>query len=137
MKRAREFLDAFAYWGLAALLLGFGLLSMAIGPPFFIIGLALAILGPFRDRRRVFWPVLIAVFAFELGFLVVTPSTCGRSVPVTSENGKAIRVPSSSTECSSLAGIRYNYEPGFLPGLVTGVMAGAAGFYSTRRLVRT
>ena len=57
-----------AYWVLVAVLVVFGVLGMfSIGAPFLITGITLAGVSPVRNRPRVFWPVLLAIwFTFTL-----------------------------------------------------------------------
>lgn len=66
-----------SYWFVCACLLVFGFLAgFSIGLPFFHVGLAMLLLGPFRAHRFVFWPLLLAVIGYEVGFIAVAPFSC-------------------------------------------------------------
>jgi hypothetical protein len=66
-----------AYWILALLVTGFGFVTgFSIGQPIFLLGLTLLVLGRWRRKPRVFWPGLLGVVGFNLGFLLTAPLTC-------------------------------------------------------------
>jgi hypothetical protein len=123
------------YWLLVFALVGFGWIAIfSIGAPFLLLGVALAVLFPFRGRARLFWPALGAVAALILGVVLVTPLGC-----------MSIEFPAGSafptrTTCSNLIGIAYSgtgdYSPPHWPALLAGLAAGAAGFAGLRFLVR-
>ncbi len=80
------------------------------------------VLAPFRSRPRVFWPGLVVVVGFLLGYLAVAPAWCRTSaVAVESEE------PTGPVVCRSLTGITYRgpsgYQPSEVPGLLAGVLA--------------
>jgi hypothetical protein len=55
-----------AYWITSLGLIAFGFLGMfSIGRPFFLVGLAMLVLGPVRRRPMIFWPSLLAVVAYN------------------------------------------------------------------------
>ena len=84
------------YWFAALLLVAFGFIAgFSIGPPFLLVGLAMLVLGPLRRRPRLFWPPLVGVLAFILGFSLVVPLSC----TATAEVGQV-----SQTVCASLLG---------------------------------
>lgn len=64
------------YWPLAVVVVGLGI--MAYAWQLLVLGLTLLVLGPFRDRRLVFWPLIAAVVAFELASFA-TLTLCGES----------------------------------------------------------
>ncbi|MCL1599977.1 MAG: hypothetical protein M3112_00395, partial [Actinomycetia bacterium] len=74
-----------AYWVLVGALVIFGFLGMfTIGAPFLVTGITLVLLAPFRGRPRVFWPVLVGVIGFFVGFGLVAPLYCTQSGSFTS-----------------------------------------------------
>jgi len=106
-----------AYWIITVALIAFGFIAaLSIGQPFLMLGLAMLVLGPFRTRRLIFWPPLLAVVAYNLTYFAVAPFYCTAS----SLNGAPI-----TTVCSSLIGIQYrgdaNYNPSLLPAIVIGL----------------
>jgi hypothetical protein len=121
---------AWGYWSLVAALIGFGLLALfSIGLPFLVTGLALVILRPVRHRPASFWPVLIAVWAFFLGYLLVAPLGCTSS----------IAPAQSHTTCSSLLG-HYSggdgYNPALWPAVAAGVLMAICGWALSRRFLK-
>lgn len=110
------------YWILVGALIVFGVLGAAsIGLPFLALGLTLAALSGFRGRPRVFWPVLLAVVGFFVGYALVAPWYCSQEVY--SEVGGPL--VDSGVVCQSLVGVTYRgpggYNPSSLPGLIAGV----------------
>lgn len=106
-----------AYWITSLALIGFGILGAAsIGQPFVLVGLAMVLLGAFREHPLIFWPPLLAVIAYNLAFLAVAPLYCTARSTVGS---------TSTTVCSSLIGLRYtgdgNYNPSLLPAVWVGL----------------
>lgn len=62
-----------AYWIASVALIGFGLVAgFSIGQPFFLIGLAMLVLGAFRRHPLVFWPPMLAVIAYNITYWIVT-----------------------------------------------------------------
>jgi hypothetical protein len=118
-----------SYWLTAIVLVGFGFVAgFSIGPPFFVVGVAMLILGPLRRWRRLFWPLLMGVIAFVVAVVLVIPLSCTASAEI----GGA-----STTVCSSILGPtwsgtgEYNPPPeafalAFRMGLVAGFVAAAA-----------
>lgn len=122
---------AVAYWTLTAILIGLGILGAAsIGLLILPIGVVLAVLGPVRSRKTVFWPVIVATLGFLVGFILVSPLRCTTSATTTA-NGKNQQ---ATTHCSNLLGIDYSgtglynpsSTPAFIAGAGLGVVAGAA-----------
>ncbi|MBI2762667.1 MAG: hypothetical protein HYX54_02760 [Chloroflexi bacterium] len=107
-------------------LVAFGFVTgFSIGAPFFLVGLALLVLGPLRRRPRIFWPPLIGLLAFILGVLMFIPLSC------TAIDGVG---QVSSTVCSGILGPPWSgsglYNPppeafalAFRSGAVAGVAA--------------
>jgi hypothetical protein len=122
-----------SYWFVCACLLVFGFLAgFSIGLPFFHVGLAMLLLGPFRTYRLVFWPLLLAVIGYEVGFIAVAPFSCS----ATQQIGEP-----STTVCLSLIGLRYEgvgtYNPSLVPGMVTGVAVATLTAIATWLIMRS
>src|SRR6478672_7956041 len=89
-----------SYWLTALVLTGFGFLAgFSIGPPFFVVGVAMLVLGPFRRWPRFFAPALVGVVAFVVAAVLMVPLSC----TATSENGGI-----STTVCSSILGATWS-----------------------------
>jgi hypothetical protein len=125
-----------AYWITSLALVVFGFLTgFSIGQPFLLVGLALIVLGPFRRRPRIFWPALLAVIAFDVGYWAVVPFSCTASAGVgasATSATSATTATTATTVCSSLIGLRYSgesvYDPSRLPALAVGLLlAGVVG----------
>jgi len=119
------------YWAVVVVLVAFGTVTgFSVGLPFLLIGLTLAVMGPFRKRAVVFWPVVIAVLAFTGGFGAVAPISCS----TTSFRAAAGRAASNTT-CTNLLGIDYSGpgtdNPSLMPALTSGLIAAVTlGFLS-------
>ncbi len=112
------------YWIASLGLVAFGVVAMfSIGRPFFVVGLAMLILGPLRSRPALYWLPLAAVIAFNLGWWAVAPMYCTATQAV----GGA-----STTVCSSLIGISYSgpgiYNPSFEPANQAGIVLAVIAF---------
>ena len=127
------------YWITSLGLIVFGIVgAWSIGKPFLLVGLAMLLLGPFRRHSFSFWPPLLAVIAYNIGFWTVAPLYCS----ATSEVGSV-----GTTVCTSLIGIRYtgegNFNPSSMPGVIAGVIFAAVtaiatvGFLLWQRRTRT
>lgn len=134
-----------AYWALASLLIGFGLVSIpTIGMPFLVTGLVLAALAPLRSRPAVRWPWLVATTTFFLAYVLVAPLTCASQETVlTPRDGAASGgdVHGGDVACTSLLGINYTGGPGYDPplwpaALTAAVAASGAGLGTRAALVR-
>jgi hypothetical protein len=88
------------YWvfALAVVVLGF-LTGFSIGVFILPIGVALVVLGPIRHRRTVYWPILMAVVGFVVGYLLFVPLTCTATT--------AIPGGDRTTVCQSILGPEY------------------------------
>ncbi len=119
------------YWIAAALLVVFGFLTgFSIGAPFLLLGLVMVVVGPVRRRARIFWPAMVVVPAFTLGYVLVAPLTCTASAGASS-GAAAGAGDLSTTTCTSLLGGPYAgtgvYNPPLEPALRVGVaVAGGA-----------
>ncbi len=106
-----------SYWRstLALIVVGF-LTGFSIGPFLLLIGFAMLVLGPFRSRPLIYWPPMAAAIGFIVGYLTVAPFYCA---------AHADAGGTSTTTCSSLAGIQYTgvgiYNPSLLPGVYAGL----------------
>jgi len=116
------------YWFfcLAVLLIGF-LTGFSIGVFILPIGAALIVLGPVRSRPRVYWPALVGVVGFVLGYLLFVPLTCTATAAVPGGDG--------STVCQSILGPEYRSagvsEPPTDLARLAGVVAAAIGAAAT------
>jgi hypothetical protein len=118
------------YWLLALVLTGFGFIAgFSIGAPFFVVGVAMLILGPVRSKPRAFWPALIGVIAFVIGAVLVVPLYCVATSDVAGV---------STTVCSSILGPTWSgsglYNPppeAFDLALRDGLAAGAVAAVAT------
>ena len=79
------------YWffSLALLLLGF-LTGFSIGVFILPIGVALVILGPVRHRPKVYWPILMAVVGFVVGYMLFVPLTCTTTSAIPGGDGTTV-----------------------------------------------
>ena len=86
------------YWIASVSLIAFGFLAMfSIGRPFFLVGVAMLVLGPLRSRPVLFWPPMVAVIAYNVGYWVVAPIYCTATQDAVG----------ASTTCLSLIGMGY------------------------------
>lgn len=125
------------YWYAVVFLLAFGVLAIAgVGLPFLMLGIALALLSPFRARPRPVWPVLLGVAGFLLGFALMVPASCSQAA-----SARIPPRPQPLTVCHSLAGFEYSgagsYTPPIWPAVLTGSAGATAGALAGTRVVRT
>lgn len=112
------------YWITSLGLIAFGFVGMfSIGRPFFLVGLAMLVFGPVRRRPALFWPPLLAVVAYNVGYWAVAPLYCTAT--------EAVGGP-SMTVCSSVLGINFSgngmYNPSLDPANVAGLPLAAVVF---------
>jgi hypothetical protein len=122
------------YWGLAVVLVLFGSVAiLSIGIPFLTLGIALLALGGWRHQPRIFWPPLVGLLSFFIGFVLIAPGSC--TATATSPGD-----PAGFTTCSNLLGLDYSgeglYNPPLWPALVAGLVLAAVGGAATRLLLR-
>lgn len=113
-----------SYWVASLSLIAFGVVAMfSIGRPFLLVGLAMLILGPLRNRPVLFWPPLVAVIAYNVCYWAVAPFACTATEAVGG---------TSTTICSSLIGIDYSgsgiYNPSLDPANQAGLLLAAIAF---------
>jgi membrane protease YdiL (CAAX protease family) len=122
-------MKAWAYAALVLLLLGFGYLAIfSIGAPFLLLGLILAVLFPWRDRRGLLATGTAVILGFVVGYVLVAPLSCTGSSISAAGGG----LSEGTTVCTNLLGIPYEggetYNPSLLPALLAGlVLAAIAG----------
>lgn len=110
------------YWVLVVALFVFGALSiLTIGAAFLLMAVTLLVLAPFRDRVRVFWPVLLLVGGFIAGYALIAPWTCSSETTTDLVEGTTV----TTSGCWSAVGIRYDADPSPVPGLLAGAGLGA------------
>jgi hypothetical protein len=117
------------YWVATAGLIAFGLVGMlSIGRPFLLVGLAMLALGRLRSRPAAFWPPLVAVIAYNVGYWATAPLYC----TATQSIDGAAQVGASTTVCSSLLGVSYSgpgiYNPSLDPANGVGIVLAAVAF---------
>lgn len=130
------------YWSVAVALTVFGFVDLvAIGAPFFLVGVTLLIVGPFRHRPSVLWSALAGVLSFIAVVIVLMPLGCtssGTASPRSS--GDPGPVHAGHTVCSNVIGIDYSgtvgYRPTLVPALVAGTLAAAAVALLANRMLR-
>lgn len=123
----------FAYFGLAIALCAVGFVAiLSIGAPFFLTGIAMLVVSPWRAREDVLWPVVAAPWAFTVTYVLLAPLSCtGTAYP----DGEA----GSFTECTNVLGIDYSgggaYNPPLLPAFLAGLIAAGLAAFVIRRLL--
>ncbi len=122
------------YWLLAAALVIFGYVAIfSVGAPFLVLGIALLVLGPWRDRPQTFWPPLVAVVLFFVGYIVVAPVTCTATAQSRTDSPGV-------TVCSNLLGLDYSgtgvYNPPVWPALLAGLGLAVTGGLTIKLFLR-
>ena len=112
------------YWITSLGLIAFGFVGMfSVGRPFFLVGLAMLLLGPVRRRPALFWPPLLAVVAYNVGYWAVAPLYCTGTEDVGGP---------STTTCSNVLGITYSGNgidnPSLDPANVAGLLLAGVAF---------
>jgi hypothetical protein len=130
---ANSRVGAVVYWSLAVGLIAFGLLGLiSIGLPFLLTGIAMAALASRRSERTILWPVLIGIWAFVLGYVLIGPLGCA-----TTSSAEPGRTVVEATSCGNLLGLDYSggvgYEPPLLPAVLVGAVLGVASAALARR----
>ncbi|HWL91839.1 MAG TPA: hypothetical protein VNP90_10800 [Actinomycetota bacterium] len=130
-------MKAGTYWAIVVALIMFGGIAIfSIGAPFFLLGIILAVLSPWRGRRGVLATGIAAILGLVAGYALVAPLTCtARFFPVVGEGQSE-----GTTTCSNLLGITYegsgNYNPSVLPALLAGIALAAIAGVTTALLSR-
>jgi hypothetical protein len=127
-----------AYWAGVSVLILFGWLAIfSIGAPFFLLGLVLAALFPWRERRGVLATGIVTVLGFVLGYVLVAPLRCSGTSSATVGGSMS----DATVTCSNLLGIRYEgtgaYDPTLLPALAAGITIALAAGVTTAWLSRS
>lgn len=126
-----------AYWTLVAVLLAFGMLAIfSIGLPFLLLGLSLAVAGPWRHRPTVLWSVVAAWIGLVLGLLLVLPLTCSSSIrPVLV--GASRQSGTGRGSCSTALGLIHygTASPSLIPALITGLVLAVLGGATAHRIL--
>ena len=127
---------------IALLLLGFGVLAMfSIGLPFFILGVAMLVLWPLRERRRLFISLFVGVLVFVIVGVLVAPLGCTATATLNADEaprdgGTVVEV---QTTCGNLLGITYEgtsgYDAPLWPAVVAGLAAGMFAALITHRFL--
>ena len=117
-----------SYWlfSLTVMVAGF-LTGFSIGAFILPIGVALIVLGPVRHHSRVFWPLMMGVVGFEIGYLLFVPLTCTAMA--------VIPAGADETVCTSILGPEYRASgvaspPTDLARLI-GIIAAAGATFAT------
>jgi hypothetical protein len=127
------------YWLLAGVLIGFGLLGiLSIGIPFLVLGVALVLLAPARATPERFWPPLVGIASFFLGYVLVAPYRCIETATGTTVGG----IESASqarTVCTSVLGLHFTggagYAPSLWPAAIAGLLTLGGGWVLSRSLI--
>lgn len=125
-----------AYVGLAIAFLVFGYLALfSIGAPFFLTGVAMLAVMPWRHRPAVLWPALVAPWAFALGYVLIAPLGCTSTASAAA--GEA--AGPSFTTCTNVLGIDYSgegpYNAPLLPAFAAGIAVALLAAFGVRRAV--
>jgi hypothetical protein len=129
-----------AYWGAAAVLMLFGFVAIfSIGAPFFLTGAVMVVVGPFRDRRHVLWPALLAIWSFVVAYVLVAPLGCtSSSFPLVGPTDLAQQA--GRTTCTNVLGIDYSgsdvYNPPLMPALIAALSVAVVVALVARRAFR-
>jgi hypothetical protein len=118
-----------ALWGrlyipLAILLIGFGVVALAsIGLPFFVVGTAMALLWPLRQRWRLFTSLLVGSLVFVIVVILLAPLGCTSTATTSVVSAQT----PAHTSCDNILGLNYRGTEGYNAPLWPAVVVGAAG----------
>jgi len=112
------------YWITSFGLIAFGVVAMlSIGRPFLLVGLAMLVLGPLRRHPTLYWPPIVAVIAYNVGWWAVAPMYCTATQAVGGV---------STTICSNLLGLTWSgsgiYNPSLEPANQAALLMAAVAF---------
>jgi hypothetical protein len=114
------------YWSLATVLAVFGFIDLiAIGAPFFAVGMAMLIFGRWRHDRMVFIPGMASTIAFVAGFWLVAPWTCVRGSGM-----------DPITVCQHAFGIKVYGDESLWPSFMVAVLVALGTWFFVRRIVQ-
>jgi hypothetical protein len=124
--------DSRFYWPLAAIPVAFGFVTISsIGMPFLALGITLIVLARWRDQPRIFWPPLVGVLSFFIGFVLIAPWNCTATATASGD---------MFTTCSNALGVDYSggglYNPPLWPAVAAGLILAAAGTAATWFVLR-
>ena len=120
------------YWLVVGVLIALGALTIfSVGLYLWFLAAALALLSPFRARRRIFLPGLALFVVFLIAYVLIAPWGCSQSLGQDAVTGEETVSP---VVCTSPIGIEYTgpepFDPSRTPALVvagiTAIVAAAA-----------
>jgi hypothetical protein len=108
------------------------LATFGLAFPLLLLTAVLAAVSPHARKPALFWPPVVGVVMFIVGFVVTAPISCS-STAVSPGDG----VP--YTTCTNLVGIDYSgrglYNPSLVPTLLVAVVAGLAAALLARLVI--
>ena len=121
------------YWLLlVALAFLLTLATFGLAFPLLLLTAVLAAVAPDARKPALFWPPVIGVVVFILGFVLTAPISCS-STAVFPGGG----VP--HTTCTNLVGIDYSgrgrYNPSLVPALLLAIVGGLAAALFVRLMI--
>ena len=124
------------YVALALGLIVFGVLGMfSVGAPFFLTGVAMLAVLPWRGRRGVLAAAILAPWAFTIGYALIAPLGCtaaGTGAPGLAET--------TTTTCTNVLGIDYSggaaYRAPLMPAVAAGLGLAVLALVALRAAVR-
>jgi hypothetical protein len=120
------------YAFVAVALIIFGVAGLfSIGAPLLLTGLVMLICFPWRRRRGILWPAIAGVWGFTLGYVLMAPLGCTRTVSLT-------RAATSTAAMTTCNGVFFDYSGGasYNPPLLPAVLVGIAVAVGTALAVR-
>lgn len=121
------------YVALALGLIAFGVLGwFSIGAPFFLTGVAMLTVLPWRGSRGVLVPAIVAPWVFTIGYVLIAPLWCtGTATPGLGE---------TTTTCTNVLGIDYSgggaYRAPLMPAVAAGLGLAAIALVALRAAIR-
>lgn len=116
---------AVGYWSLAIVLAVLGFIDLiAIGAPFFAVGMGMLIFGRWRHDRAVFIPGMASTIVFVASFLLVAPS-CTRVSGV-----------EALTVCRNALGFTVQGDVSLWVGFVIAAMCAVGTWFLARWIAR-
>lgn len=129
----------FVYFAVAITLCASGLVGiLSIGGPFLLTGVAMLAVSPWRRRRDVLWPAVVAPWAFTITYVLLGPLGCSTSGG-TPALARSIGQLLARTECTNVLGIDYSgagaYRPPLLPAFAAGIAVALLVSFALRRFL--